>query len=397
MRVYDVASIANKGVSERIITAPVSPLGQDTHIASEDATCVALPTNQPINPLRNAGKNETVLPNVDFAKVMREDNEEQPMHPIYTYAYITDAKEGLILTNVDTLQDGEPRNNFLTRALTWNENNILKGARHLTIAGTHCYVSADAGVVELDMADPLHPKVMAVIPIAGARASMVQFRYLFVADAAGLDVVDITDPRRPVVLNAAHVALNHANSVFVSRTYAYVADGSDGLAIIDVERPDHPRLFMHYTAGGKLDDARDVVVAATNASLFAYVADGTNGLKVIQLLSPASQPNFYGFSPEPKPALIAWYPTASAALALSRGLERDRAVDETGHQIAVFDRIGSRPFTRGRDEEVLPRAGRQAFHRDRQREAGGFRARPRRHQSRSPLSAISLRRPRASG
>jgi hypothetical protein len=29
---------------------------------------------------------------------------------------------------------------------------------------------------------------------------------------------------------------------------------------------------------------------------------------------------------------------------LSRGLERDRAVDESGNQIAVFGRIGSRPF-----------------------------------------------------
>ena len=105
MRVYDVASIANKDISERIITAPVSPLGQDTHIASKDATCVVLPTNQPINPPRNAGKQQPILPDVDFAKVMREDNEEQPMHPIYSYAYITDADEGLILTNVDTLQD----------------------------------------------------------------------------------------------------------------------------------------------------------------------------------------------------------------------------------------------------------------------------------------------------
>jgi hypothetical protein len=87
------------------------------------------------------------------------------------------------------------------------------------------------------------------------------------------------------------------------------------------------------------------VIGATNASLFAYVADGVNGLKVIQLMSPESQPNFYGFAPEPKPELIAWYPTASPALALSRGLERDRGVDETGHQIAVFGRIGSRPFT----------------------------------------------------
>src|SRR4029077_1812995 len=124
----------------------------------------------------------------------------------------------------------------------------------------------------------------------------------------------------------------------------YVANGRDGLAIIDVEKPDRPHFYMNYTADGRLTDARDVVVGATNASVFAYVADGANGLKVIQLMSPESQPNFYGFSPEPKPQLIAWYPTASPALALSHGLERDRAVDETGHQIAVFGRIGSRPF-----------------------------------------------------
>jgi putative ribosome biogenesis GTPase RsgA len=41
---------------------------------------------------------------------------------------------------------------------------------------------------------------------------------------------------------------------------------------------------------GRLNDARDVVVATTNASLFAYVADGRNGLKVLQLTSPESQP-----------------------------------------------------------------------------------------------------------
>ncbi|MGH9242586.1 MAG: hypothetical protein ACRD3G_31440, partial [Vicinamibacterales bacterium] len=88
----------------------------------------------------------------------------------------------------------------------------------------------------------------------------------------------------------------------------------------------------------------DVVVASTNASLFAYVADGKNGLKVLQLTSPDSQPRFYGFSPEPRPELIATYRTSSPALALSKGLDRDRAVDETGHQMAVFGRIGSRPF-----------------------------------------------------
>ena len=97
LRVYDVASVANKGVSQRIVSAPFSPLGHDTHVASKAAACVALPTNQPINPARNEGV------------LMREVNQEQPFHPIYHYAVVADAVEGLILVNVDTLADGEPR------------------------------------------------------------------------------------------------------------------------------------------------------------------------------------------------------------------------------------------------------------------------------------------------
>ena len=98
------------------------------------------------------------------------------------------------------------------------------------------------------------------------------------------------------------------------------------------------------TFEGKLNDAEDVIVGTTNASLFAYVADGRNGLKVVQLTAPDTQPKFYGFSPEPKPQVVAWRKTRSPALSLSRALERDRGVDETGGQVAVFGRIGSRPF-----------------------------------------------------
>jgi len=109
--------------------------------------------------------------------------------------------------------------------------------------------------------------------------------------------------------------------------------------------PEHMKLHQMFDAGGALHDARDVVVASTNASLFAYVADGHDGLKVLQLTSPSTQPKFYGFSPEPRPQLIAHYATRKPALALSKGLDRDRGVDETGHQIAIFGRIGSRPLT----------------------------------------------------
>ena len=54
---------------------------------------------------------------------------------------------------------------------------------------------------------------------------------------------------------------------------------------------------------------------------------------------------------------VNWRPTASAALALSRGLERDRGVDETGHQIAVFGRIGARPFNLREQQKLYLRDG----------------------------------------
>jgi hypothetical protein len=76
-----------------------------------------------------------------------------------------------------------------------------------------------------------------------------------------------------------------------------VAAGRQGLAIVDVEAPERPKLAQAFDDGGKLDDARDVVVATTNASAFAYVADGANGLKVLQLTSPEIQPKFYGSAP----------------------------------------------------------------------------------------------------
>jgi hypothetical protein len=330
-RVYDVANIANKGISQRIITAPFSPLGHDAHISTTNATCMALPTNQPIAPERNQGD------------LMRITNQEQAFHPMYNYAFIIDATEGLIVVDVNTFADGEPRNNFIKRAATWNDANVLKGARHITLGGYYAYIATDTGLVVLSLNDPLKPTVVSTLPINDMRASALQFRYLFATTAKGLEVVDVTYPERPAIVAA--VPLADAKRVYAARTYAYVAAGKDGLVIIDIEKPTAPREYQRYTADGVLNDARDVVVGSTNASLFAYVADGVNGLKVVQLTSPDSQPKFYGFSPEPKPQLIAWRKTESPALALAKGLDRDRGVDETGGQIAVFGRIGSRPFS----------------------------------------------------
>ncbi|CAH0497109.1 hypothetical protein NVSP9465_02161 [Novosphingobium sp. CECT 9465] len=365
-RAYDIAAIGNKGFSERIVTAPFSALGHDTHVKTANATCMALPTNQAIAPTRNSPE-------------LRAVNQEQPFSPIYSYAFVTDAVEGLIAVNVDTLADGEFRNNFFTRAMTFNPDGVLTGARHITLAGDYAYVVTDKALVTVHLTKPwspdkpcevsnakggetcLAPRITSVVPLRDPRATAVQFRYLWVTTANGLELMDVTNLAQPKAVAGAVVPLTDARRVYLARTYAYVAAKSQGLVIVDITAPVRPSIYASYTAGGQLNDAEDVIVASTNASLFAYVADGRNGMKVLQLTSPSSQPNFYGFSPEPKPELIAWARTPTPAIALSKGLDRDRGVDETGGQMAVFGRLGSRPFNRSEMEELFLNAKGDVF------------------------------------
>ena len=60
----------------------------------------------------------------------------------------------------------------------------------------------------------------------------------------------------------------------------------------------------------------------------------------------------------PRPELIATYKTKGPAVALSKGLDRDRAVDESGNQVAVFGRRGARPMKLSEMERLYLREGR---------------------------------------
>lgn len=329
--VYDVANIDNKGFSQRIQTAPVSPMGQRFYVRSADATAVAAPSTMALDPTRP----------------QKAVNEEQKIHPMYGYIYFTDRKEGLIVVPAATLLDGDPTNNFLERAATFNPDGKLTGAENLTIVGTYAYVSTDHGLVVVSLQNV--PKRLSVVAEIGApalrhpKAVAVQFRYAFVCDDDGVKVLDVTAPENPRATGTA-VRVAQAHAVYVARTYAYVAAGSQGLLILDIQDPERPKLDQVYNAGGALSDTRDVKLGMTNNSLFAYVADGKNGLRVLELLSPEMTPGIYGFSPRPTPKLIASFATRGPALAISKGLDRDRAVDESGNQLAVFGRRGSRPF-----------------------------------------------------
>jgi hypothetical protein len=100
-----------------------------------------------------------------------------------------------------------------------------------------------------------------------------------------------------------------------------------------------------------------VKLGASDGSIFACVADGKNGLRVVEMISANDTPGAYGFSPRPTPRLVATYATRGPAFALSRGVERDRAVDESGNQIAVFGRRGARPLNREEQQRLYLRDG----------------------------------------
>jgi hypothetical protein len=52
--------------------------------------------------------------------------------------------------------------------------------------------------------------------------------------------------------------------------------------------------------------------------------------------------------------LIATYkiPHGGEAVNIARGVDRDRAVDESGNQIAVFGRVGARPFNLAEQQKL---------------------------------------------
>ncbi|HEX6216259.1 MAG TPA: hypothetical protein VFZ38_15600, partial [Vicinamibacterales bacterium] len=205
-----------------------------------------------------------------------------------------------------------------------------------------------------------HPKVTAELgapALNDPRGIQIQFRYAFVVDRDGLKVLDVTALDRPRPIAGALVPFKDARNLYLARTYAYVAAGHDGLGIVNITRPEQPGLDQIFTGDGRINDTNDVKVGMTNASLFAYLADGHNGLQVVQLFSPEDNPNHYGFSPQPTPALIASYPIHGGALKVSEGIDRDRAVDESGNQLAVFGRRGARPFNKTEIERLFLRDG----------------------------------------
>ena len=154
----------------------------------------------------------------------------------------------------------------------------------------------------------------------------------------------MTVPEKARLIDQATLKIADARSVYVASTYAYVAAGKNGLAIVDVEKPERRRLDQMFNAEGAIDDVNDVKVAMTNACVFAYVADGHERATVCSSFRRTTPPARSGSARGRRPADRDVSQTHEPALSVSKGLDRDRAVDESGNQVAVFGRRGGRPL-----------------------------------------------------
>ena len=308
-RVYDVANVANKNFSERVVTAPVSPLGQDTHVQTKYATAVALPTNMSIS------MDRPWIPE-NLEQPYDHRGKTQNLHESYRYAYVSDRFEGLILIDIDCLTDGDPDNNFTERVVTYNPGGALSGAENLAVAGTTAYVCCARGLAVVDIADPLAPNLVEIVEMNKPTSVAVQFRYAFVTDADGLKVVDVTVPAKAKQVGDTYPVAD-ARNVYVAREYAYVAAGAEGVMFVDITVPTKLRAVIDpqeemanpgaakplppFDAGGRLRDVNMVRIGMVNDSVYAMVADGQTGLHVLQVVTPMDGGrSAYGFSPSPR-------------------------------------------------------------------------------------------------
>ncbi len=133
-------------------------------------------------------------------------NKESAVHPMYAYIYVADKYEGLVLVNAATLLDGNPLNNYLERAVTYNPGGFLNGANSISFVGTLAYVCCDAGLVVVDLDDPTCPNVRSVCKeVHHPHSVATQLRYAFVTDEEGVTVLDISDPIAPQLVSRIHL------------------------------------------------------------------------------------------------------------------------------------------------------------------------------------------------
>ena len=249
-RVYDIANIDNKDFSERIVTAPVSPLGQRLYVKTKYAPrSRRRRRSASIRCATRSPENEEQADPPDVRLPLRHRLARKGWSSSATDRRAAHAGVGRCSTATRRTTSSSARRPSTRTACS-------TGARRITIAGhLRLHPDADAAGRRRRSTIRSEPKVTARARRAATwtirAASRIQFRYAFVVDKQGLKVLDVTALDRPRPIDGAQCAVQgRAQRLRRRAPTRYVAAGHDGLGIVDIERRRQPALEQMFNAGG---------------------------------------------------------------------------------------------------------------------------------------------------
>ena len=152
------------------------------------------------------------------------------------------------------------------------------------VVGTHAYLANYTAVLDIDIADPSAPQIVASAPMPGTGTAMgvdVEGRECYVASGtAGLVVLDAFDLAAGSI--ATQPTLGFARDVAVRGNLAIVADQPTGMTLIDVEDLSAPAIVASVPSPGAAPEA-----VALDGNL-AFVAFGFDGLYIYDVADSAN-------------------------------------------------------------------------------------------------------------
>jgi len=155
-------------------------------------------------------------------------------------------------------------------------------ATGLTVQGSIAYVTAQSGLVIVNVANPAAPAILKTVYTPSvAEDVVVSGSYAYVADySSGLQVINISNPATAAIVGAVDTPGN-AFGVSLNGSILYLADEYLGLQVINVTNPLAPAIIGTRDTPGNAQDLRSI-------GSMVYVADAQNGIEVINASTPTA-------------------------------------------------------------------------------------------------------------
>ncbi|MDW7731657.1 MAG: NosD domain-containing protein [Methanolobus sp.] len=206
------------------------------------------------------------------------------------YAYVADAKGGLVIVDIS-----DPTSPGITSIF-----DTEYSAYGVAVEDNYAYLTA-GDLIIVNVSDPASPTFVSSFDTDhGLDSVVVEGNFAYVTDLKGsLIIVDVSDPTSPTLAGTYNSEYD-LEDIDISGDYAYMAAYEDGLVIFNISDPASPTIVSVYDTFG-------YALSVDISNNYSYIADAHWGLAIIDVSDPT------------KPELRNYYDTTSAQDAVVYG------------------------------------------------------------------------------